>query len=103
MSSFSSWGPTDDGRIKPDLVANGEAVYSPLAGSNTAYGSYWGTSMATPNATGSTALLIEHYANLFSNGAIRSSTMKGLLIQTADDRGNAGPDYRYVWGLVDSK
>jgi hypothetical protein len=103
VSSFSSWGPTDDGRIKPDLVANGEAVYSPLAGSNTAYGSYWGTSMATPNATGSTALLIEHYANLFSNGALRSSTMKGLLIQTADDRGNAGPDYRYGWGLVDAK
>lgn len=103
VSSFSSWGPTDDGRIKPDLVANGEAVYSPLSGSNTSYGSFWGTSMATPNTTGSTALLIEHYANLFSNGALRASTMKGLLIQTADDRGNPGPDYKYGWGLVDAK
>ena len=103
VSSFSSWGPTDDGRIKPDLVANGEAVYSPLSASNTSYGTFSGTSMATPNTTGSTALLIEHYSNLFSNGALRSSTMKGLLIQTADDRGNPGPDYRYGWGLVDAQ
>ncbi len=51
ISSFSSWGPTDDGRIKPDVVANGEALYSSLNGSNTSYGSYSGTSMATPNAT----------------------------------------------------
>ena len=102
VSSFSSWGPTDDGRIKPDLVANGEALYSPVAGSNSAYANFWGTSMATPNATGSAALLIEHYANLFSNGALRAASLKGLLIHTADDRGNPGPDYKYGWGLVDS-
>ncbi len=103
VSSFSCWGPTDDGRIKPDLVANGEAVYSPLAGSDTAYGSFWGTSMSTPNTTGSAALLVEQYANLFSGGAMRSSTLKALLIHTADDRGNVGPDYKYGWGLVDAK
>lgn len=102
VSSFSSWGPTDDGRIKPDLVANGEALYSPVAGSNSAYASFWGTSMATPNATGSAALLVEHYANLFSNGALRAASLKGLLIHTADDRGNPGPDYKYGWGLVNS-
>jgi hypothetical protein len=28
MTGFSSWGPTDDGRIKPDLVANGQEVFS---------------------------------------------------------------------------
>lgn len=102
VSSFSSWGPTDDGRIKPDLVANGEALYSPVAASTSAYANFWGTSMATPNATGSAALLIEHYANLFSNGALRAASLKGLLIHTADDRGNAGPDYKYGWGLVDT-
>jgi hypothetical protein len=100
VSSFSSWGPTDDGRIKPDLVANGEELYSSLNGSDTDYGIYSGTSMATPNATGSAALLIQQYGNLFPGQAMRASTLKGLLIQTADDLGNAGPDYKYGWGLI---
>lgn len=103
VSSFSSWGPTDDGRIKPDVVANGEGLYSSLAGSNTSYGTYSGTSMATPNATGSAALLIQHYGNLFPSQAMRASSLKGLLIHTADDRGNAGPDYKYGWGMVNAK
>ena len=103
VSSFSSWGPTDDGRIKPDLVANGEGLYSSLAGSNSSYGTYSGTSMATPNATGSSALLIQHYGNLFPGQAMRSSTLKGLLIHTADDRGNAGPDYKYGWGMMNAQ
>jgi len=102
LASFSSWGPTDDGRIKPDVVANGVGLYSPLNGSDSSYGSYSGTSMSTPNAAGSAALLIEHYATLFSGGAMRSATLKGLLIHTADDRGNGGPDYKFGWGLVDT-
>lgn len=100
ISYFSACGPTDDGRIKPDVVANGEAVYSAVSGSNTAYGFYNGTSLATPNATGSAALLIEQYGNLFPGQAMRASTLKGLLIHAADDRGNPGPDYKYGWGLV---
>lgn len=100
VTSFTSWGPTDDGRIKPDIVANGDGVYSSLNGSNTSYGTYSGTSMATPNATGTAALLIEEYGRLFANGAMRSSTLKGLLIHTADDRGLPGPDYKYGWGLL---
>jgi hypothetical protein len=103
VSSFSSWGPTDDGRIKPDLVANGEALYSSLNGSNTSYGTYSGTSMATPDSCGSAALLIQQYGNLFPGQAMRASTLKGLLIHTADDRGNTGPDYKYGWGLVNVK
>lgn len=100
VTSFTSWGPTDDGRIKPDIVANGDGVYSSLNGSNTSYGTYSGTSMSAPNATGTAALLIEEYGRLFPGGAMRSSTLKSLLIHTADDRGHAGPDYRYGWGLI---
>jgi len=100
ISSFSSWGPTDDGRIKPDVVANGAGVLSSLAGSNTSYGTYSGTSMSTPNACGSASLLIEQYGSLFPGQAMRASTLKSLLIHTADDRGNPGPDYKYGWGLV---
>lgn len=103
VSSFSTFGPTDDGRIKPDLVANGEAVKSPVNTSNTAYAYYNGTSMATPNATGTAALLLQMHANLFPGVGMRSSTLKGLLIHTADDRGNVGPDYQYGWGLIDAK
>lgn len=103
QSSFSSWGPTDDGRIKPDVVANGDGLYSSLNGSNSAYGTYSGTSMASPNATGSAALLIQHYGAEFPGQAMRASTLKGLLIHTADDRGNPGPDYKFGWGLVNAK
>lgn len=55
MSSFSSWGPTDDGRIKPDLVAAGVNIFSTYSSTtNDAYGPLSGTSMSTPNATRST-------------------------------------------------
>ena len=102
-SSFSSWGPTDDGRIKPDIVANGDGVYSSLNGSNAAYGTYSGTSMSTPNATGSAALLVQLYGSLFPGQAMRASTLKSLLIHSANDRGNPGPDYRFGWGLINTK
>ena len=103
MSSYSSWGPTDDGRIKPDVVANGEAVYSSLATSDTAYGTYSGTSMASPNATGSAALLVQWWDHLLPGHVMRASTLKALLIHTADDLGTPGPDYQNGWGLVNVK
>ncbi|MBN8855781.1 MAG: S8 family serine peptidase [Sphingobacteriales bacterium] len=102
MSDFSSWGPTDDGRIKPDVVANGVNVLSCIGTSNTAYDTYSGTSMATPSVTGSLLLLQEYYAKLHSGSFMRSATLKGLAIHTADEAGIAdGPDYSYGWGLVD--
>jgi hypothetical protein len=103
MSDFSSWGPSDDGRIKPDVVANGTTVNSPIDTSNTAYASYSGTSMAAPSATGSAALLAQLYAREFAGQRMRSSMLKGLLIHTADDLGNAGPDYKFGWGLINVK
>jgi autotransporter-associated beta strand protein len=102
ISSFSSTGPTDDGRIKPDLVANGVGLRSTYDTSDTAYASISGTSMATPNACGSATLLVDQYNRLFG-GAMRSSTLKALLIHTADDIGNPGPDYFFGWGLMDVK
>ncbi len=101
-SSFSCWGPADDGRIKPDVVANGEGLYSSLNASDSSYGTYSGTSMASPNAAGTAALVAQDYLRLFGM-AMRSSTLKGLLIHTADDRGNPGPDYQYGWGLINAK
>ncbi len=103
VSNFSSWGPTDDGRIKPDIVANGEVLYSTTNGGNTSYGNLSGTSMSAPNAAGTAALLIQKYGRLFPGEAMRASTLKGLLIHTADDLGNPGPDYRYGWGLLNGE
>lgn len=102
LTGFSSTGPTDDGRIKPDLVANGASLYSTSSSGDALYTTMSGTSMASPNATGSAVLVVDQYKRLF-NSAMRASTLKGLLIHTATDIGNPGPDYKYGWGLVDTK
>ena len=101
ISSFSSTGPTDDGRIKPDLVANGVNLTSTDIGGYD-YLTISGTSMSSPNACGSATLLVDQYKRLFG-GAMRASTLKALLIQTADDIGNPGPDYFFGWGLINVK
>lgn len=103
MSSFSSWGPTDDGRIKPDISGKGVNTYSSTANSNSSYSSYSGTSMASPNVAGSLLLLQQHYNN--TNGFyMLSSTLRGLALHTADEAGGApGPDYRFGWGLLNTE
>ncbi|MCU0437976.1 MAG: S8 family serine peptidase [Raineya sp.] len=104
MSSFSSWGPTDDGRIKPDISGMGVSVYSTTSTSNTAYSTLSGTSMASPNVTGTLTLIQQHYKNLNSGSFMRSATLRGLAIHTADEAGSAaGPDYRFGWGLLNAE
>lgn len=102
ISSFSSWGPTDDGRIKPDIVGVGVSVFSTTSTSNNAYTVLSGTSMASPNVSGSLFLLQELYQQQ-NKKFMRSATLKGLAIHTADDAGNPGPDYQYGWGLLNMK
>jgi len=101
-SAFSAWGPADDGRIKPDVVANGDGMTMPTIGSTSAYGSSSGTSFSSPGAAGVAALLVQEAATLLPGTTLRASTLKGLLIHGATDIGNAGPDYKYGWGLVDA-
>ena len=104
MSNFSSWGPTDDGRIKPDVVAQGVAVYAPIAINDSSYGYLSGTSMAAPGAAGSLLLLQELSHRFIVNGApkiLKSATVKGLAIHTANEAGlYPGPDYKFGWGLL---
>ncbi len=103
LSNFSSWGPTDDGRIKPDLVANGVDLLSSWSTSSNAYSTISGTSMATPNVSGSLLLLQEYYYQK-NNVFMRSATLKGLAIHTTDEAGpTAGPDYRFGWGLLNTE
>lgn len=101
VTSFSAFGPTDDGRIKPDLVANGTALYSSTAGSDSDYGFSTGTSMSAPSVAGSLALLQEHHNDLYGNSMF-GSQLKALVIHSADEAGRPGPDYQYGWGLLNT-
>jgi Subtilase family/GEVED domain len=101
MSGFSSWGPTDDGRIKPDLVGVGVSVLSTTNTSNTAYATLSGTSMSSPQVAGSLFLLQELYSNLNDKQFMRAATLKGIAIHTAEEAGTTpGPDYAFGWGLL---
>lgn len=98
MTTFSSWGPTRDGRLKPDCVADGFQIRS--AQSTSGYQPLNGTSMACPAASGSGALLIERYRQLYSTTP-RPDLLKNLMLNNCVDRGNPGPDYKYGYGLLD--
>lgn len=99
MSDFSSWGPTDDGRIKPDIVAMGVNVFSTFS-QNNGYGTLQGTSMSTPNVSGSLILLQQLYHRLHGR-YMNAATLKGLVIHTAHEAGTGhGPDYQFGWGLA---
>ncbi|POY35769.1 peptidase S8 [Solitalea longa] len=103
LAPFSSWGPTDDGRIKPDVVANGINVLSTFSGSDDDYGTLSGTSMAAPSVSGSALLLQEQYSKLNNGNFMRSATLRGVIIHTADEAGGtAGPDYKHGWGLMNT-
>ena len=104
MSSFSGWGPTDDGRIKPDLVANGIALYSCYIDSDESYVQMSGTSMAAPNASGTMNLLAQHYRATHAGQTARAATLKSIVLHTAHEAGPAdGPDYAHGWGLLDAE
>jgi hypothetical protein len=100
IASFSSIGPTDDGRIKPDLVGDGVNILSTSSNGPQAYSSEDGTSFSAPNITGSLLLLQEYYAKKYSGTFMKAATLKGLACHTAIDAGNVGPDYIYGWGLL---
>ncbi len=101
MTSFSSWGPTDDGRIKPDIVTDGSSVYSAISTNDSSYAYLSGTSMAAPGAAGSVLLLQELSQKLSPNKFIKAATIKALAIHTANEAGTApGPDYKFGWGVL---
>lgn len=105
MTYFSSWGPTDDGRIKPDIAAPGcEDGGDGGVTSCSAFGGYTnmcGTSMACPTVTGLSALIMQDWRNLYPGEPdLMSSTLKALLAHTAEDKFNPGPDCLYGYGSV---
>lgn len=103
ISPFSGWGPTDDGRIKPDLLGLGTGVLSSVSTGNEAYGVLTGTSMASANVSGSLLLLQELYQQR-KGVFMLASTLKGLVLHTAvKPGGNTAPSYEYGWGILDTE
>ncbi|CAG0981616.1 partial Serine protease AprX, partial [Anaerolineae bacterium] len=104
ISTFSSIGPTRDGRQKPDLAAPGQGIVSSLSTSADTTGqSAWivpgqkhrvmqGTSMAAPHVTGAVALLLQH------TPALLASQAKAVLTATADVDGFTGSAWNATWG-----
>lgn len=102
VSAYSSFGPVDDGRIKPDIAGDGSAIFSTAAHNEKSYGTSSGTSMATPGVTGALLLWQQYHEQLYGT-YMRAATLKGLALHTADDADEPGPDYKMGWGVINSK
>lgn len=102
VAPYSGWGPTDDGRIKPDLLGLGTKVLSSVGTDTDAYGVLTGTSMASANVSGSLLLLQELYQQQTQKFML-SATLKGLALHTADKPADKNaPSYEYGWGLLNT-
>lgn len=95
----SSRGPAHDGRIKPDIAAHGNGQNSTTENNN--YQVFSGTSAAAPGIAGVSAQLYEVYSDI--NGTLPPSALiKAALLNTANDYGNVGPDFKFGWGIVNA-
>ena len=120
MAYFSSWGPCDDGRLKPTVVAPGcetgrvtgeDGIYSSVADDDSSYYTECGTSMAAPAVAGIASLLLQDWRQHLAVPLILGGTtprllpaqVKAALIHTSRDLGPDGPDYRYGYGAVNSQ
>jgi hypothetical protein len=109
--AHSGIGPTDDGRIKPDLVAYGahnseQGIYSTWSWDESSGSARYeyskGTSLAAPQIGGVVLLMKEQWRNQ-EREFLFPHTAKAILIHTADDLGNSGPDFTYGWGKINPK
>ena len=105
MADFSSRGPCQDGRIKPDLVAPGTWIASAASSAApdeaaiawTAIDDYYvymgGTSMSGPHAAGAAAVFVQYYKSLHTNAMPSPALVKAALINSAVelDESNGGP------------
>ncbi len=96
----SSRGPAHDGRIKPDIAANGQNQIS--TNENNTYQTFGGTSGAAPGIAGISAQLYQAYGDLNGGDFPPSALIKATLLNTANEAGNIGPDYKFGWGIVNA-
>ena len=100
IASFSEYGPMNDGRVKPDLVADGDSVTLDSGLNGVTNNS--GTSFATPAVTGVAALVFQHYKAVVGSEP-SAALMKALLCNSASDLGLPGPDAKYGFGIVNAE
>ncbi|RMG74664.1 MAG: hypothetical protein D6722_02190, partial [Bacteroidetes bacterium] len=100
LVTSSSRGPAHDGRIKPDIAANGQNQIS--TDPDNGYSPFGGTSGAAPGIAGVAAQLYQAYRSLHGGTDPSGALIKAVLLNTAYDLGNPGPDFRYGWGRVDA-
>ena len=100
FSCFSSGGPVNDGRLKPEIVAGGWGIGSTVM--NNIYGTDYGTSMAAPTVAGAMGLLYERYRQLHSGANPTAALIKAVACNGADDLGNPGPDFLYGFGHLNA-
>ncbi|MDP7526537.1 MAG: S8 family serine peptidase [Candidatus Marinimicrobia bacterium] len=93
IASFSSQGPTADGRIKPEVCALGVSTYCAGVNSTSAYRYENGTSLATPLVAGAAACVLQAHPDW------TPQQVREALMMTASDPEN--PDNQYGWGIID--
>lgn len=98
--SSSSRGPASDERIKPDISAHGNSQVSTYI--NHLYRPGSGTSAAAPGVAGVMTQLHHAYRDLNAGVTAPSALLKAVLLNTANDLGNDGPDFIYGWGKVNA-
>ncbi len=100
LVNSSSRGPAHDGRIKPDISAHGQNQRS--TNPNNQYQTFGGTSAAAPTFAGSFAQLYQVYRIQNGGANPNAGMMKAVVLNSAYDKGNVGPDYRFGWGRLDA-
>ena len=100
LENSSSRGPAPDGRIKPDICSNGIDQLS--TDENNTYQVGGGTSAACPGVAGSLSQLYQAYKELTGNIDVPSALIKACVLNSAEDLGNPGPDYKHGWGRINA-
>lgn len=95
--NYSSKGPLPDGRLKPEVVAVGN-ILTNYPGNQ--YIANTGTSLSCPAVSGAAAQLYQGYKELNNGVYPNSALIKALLMNTADDLGNPGPDFEMGYGRI---
>ncbi len=96
----SSRGPMNDGRLKPEIAAHGQNQAS--AAPNNTNISFGGTSAAAPGIAGCLTQLTHAYKSLNNNELPNATLLKACILNTANDLGNAGPDFKFGYGHVNT-
>ncbi|MGH2567385.1 MAG: S8 family serine peptidase, partial [Bacteroidota bacterium] len=102
LAGFSSTGPTFDGRIKPEVVAQGVSVYAANGASPSNYISVSGTSLSTPLTAGAAALVLSAHPELTPMQVREALLQTALRINDGTSRTTTYPNNFYGYGMVNA-